>query len=199
MPDFWTEFDQGFQGHLCVRGDHPVCPHFVGIGGGFNPRRLRPEFGASLCRCSCHAGCPVTGRRLAVPFKVWRESCSCPGAEHERQRVADAGLEPPDFGELREQAERRRQARREAFEAVRRAADGKSKAEIQNLYAAELRARGLRVPGQEVLAAVADRIKGNPLPSFKIAGKGLAQMGKATIRTVRLFRDITRPPAGEQQ
>jgi hypothetical protein len=28
---------------------------------------------------------------------------------------------------------------------VRRAADGKNKAEIQDLYAAELRARGLRV------------------------------------------------------
>ena len=82
---------------------------------------------------------------------------------------------------------------------MRRAADGKSKAEIQDLYAAELRARGLRVPGQEVLAAVADRIKGNPLPSFKLAGEGLAQMGKATIRAVRLFRDITRPPAGDQQ
>jgi hypothetical protein len=76
---------------LCVRGDHLACPHFVAMGGGFNPRRLRPEFGASLCRC------PVTGRRLAVPFKVRRESCSCPGAEHERQRLADAGLEPPDF------------------------------------------------------------------------------------------------------
>jgi hypothetical protein len=146
MPDFWTEFDQGFQGHLCVRGDHPACPHFAGMGSGFNPRRLRPE-----------------------------------------------------FGELREQAERRGQARREAFETVRRAADGKSKAEIEDLYAAELRARGLRVPGQEVLAAVADRIKGNPLPSVKLAGKGLAQLGKATIGVVRLFRDITRPPTGEQQ
>jgi hypothetical protein len=194
MPDFWTEFDQGFQGHLCVRGDHPACPHFVAMGGGFNPRRLRPEFGASLCRCSCHAGCPVTSRRLAVPFKVWRESCSCPGAEHERQRLADAGLEPPDFAELREQAEGRRRARREAFEAASRVAAGKSKTEIQDLYAAELRARGLQVPRQDVLAAVADRIKGNPLHSYKLAGEGLMQMGKATVRAARLFRDITRPP-----
>jgi hypothetical protein len=194
MPDFWTEFNQGFQGRLCQRGDHPACPHFVAMGGGFNPRRLRPEFGASLCRCSCHAGCPVTGRRLAVPFKVWRESCTCQGAEHERQRLADAGLEPPDFAELREQAERRRQARREAFQATSQAAAGMSKAQIQDFYAAELRARQLRVPREEVLAAVADRVMGNPLPSYKIAGEGLLQMSKATIRVARLFRDITRPP-----
>jgi hypothetical protein len=194
MHDFWTEFDQGFQGPLCARGEHEACPHFVAMGGGFNPRRLRPEFGASLCRCSCHAGCPVTSRRLAVPFKVWRESCTCPGAEQEKQRLTDDGLEPPDFAELREQAERKRLARREAFEAARAAAAGKSKAEIQDLYVAELRARGLRVPRPEVLAAVAERINGNPLPGYKVAGEGLMQMGKAWVGVARMFRDITKPP-----
>ena len=177
-----------------MRGEHPACPHFVAMGGGFNPRRLRPEFGASLCRCSCHAGCPVAGRRLAVPFKEWRDSCSCPGAEQERQRRADAGAEPPDFAELREQAERRQLARREAFQAASRAAAGKSDAEIQDLYAAELRARGLRVPGPEVLAAVADRIKGNPLPSYRLAGEGLMKVGKSWVGVARMLRDITKPP-----
>jgi hypothetical protein len=132
---------------------------------------------------------------MAVPFTVWRGSCTCPGAEHERQRLADAGLEPPDFRELREQAERRSQARRDAFQAVRQVAAGKSKAEIQDLYAAELSARGLRVPREEVLAAIADRIRGNPLPAYKLAGKSLVQLGRATAGLAQLLRDITRPPA----
>jgi hypothetical protein len=195
MPDFWTEFDQSHQGHLCTRGDHDSCPHFVAMGGGINPRRLRPEFGAALCRCACHAGCRVAGRRLAVPYKVWRESCSCPGSERERQRLTEARLEPPDLGELREQAERQSRARREAFQMASRAAAGKSKAEIQDLYADELRARGLRVPRDEVLAAVADRINGNPLPSYKLAGQVLVKMGKNVAAVARLFRDVTRPPA----
>ncbi len=194
MPDFWTEFDQSHQGPSCMRGAHQACPHFVAMGGGFNPRRMRLEFGAALCRCSCDAGCPVTGTRMAVPFKLWRESCNCPGAEQERQRMNDAGIEPPDFGELRAEAERRSRARREAFQSARRASAGKSKAEVQDLYAAELRARGLRIPREEVLAAAADRIRGNPLPSYKLAGEGLVHMGKATVKMARLFRDITKPP-----
>lgn len=194
MPDFWTEFDQSHQGRQCERGDHQACPHFVAFGGGINPRRLRLEFGAALCRCPCHAGCPVTDRRLAVPFKVWRESCSCPGAERERQRLEEAGLEPPDFAELRSQAAQRSQARREAFEAASRAAAGKSKAEIEDLYAAELRARGLRPPRQEILSAIADRIMGNPLPAYKVAAEGLLQMGKAAVGIARQFRNATRPP-----
>ena len=181
MPDFWTEFDQGFQGRSCEQGDHEACPHFVAMGGGFNPRRLRPEFGASLCRCPCHSGCPIASSRLAVPFKTWKQSCSCRGAEQGKRRLAAAGMEPPDFpdfAEFREQAEQRRQARRDAFEAARRAAAGKSTAEIQDLYAAELRARGLPVPRAEILAALAERINGNPLPSYKVAGRGLSKWAK---------------------
>jgi hypothetical protein len=194
MPDFWTEFDQSHQGPSCMRSAHQACPHFVAIGGGFNPRRLRPEFGAALCRCSCHAGCPVAGSRMAVPVKLWRESCDCPGADEKRQRLNAAGIEPPDFGEIRAEAERRSGARREAFQAARLASAGKSTTEIQDLYAAELRARGLRIPREEVLAAAADRIRGNPLPSYKLAGEGLVQMSKATVKIARLFRDITKPP-----
>ena len=75
-----------------------------------------------------------------------------------------------------------------------RAAAGKSKAEIQDRYADELRGRGLRVPRDEVLVAVADRINGNPLPSYKLAGQVLVTMGKNVAAVARLFRDVTRPP-----
>jgi hypothetical protein len=129
------------------------------------------------------------------PFKLWRESCDCPGAEEKRQRLNDAGIEPPDFGEIRAEAERRSRARREALRAARLASAGKSITEIQDLYVAELRARGLRIQRAEVPAAGADRIRGNPLPSYKLAGEGLVQLGKATVKIARLFRDITKPPA----
>ena len=45
------------------------------------------------------------------------------------------------------------------------------------MYVAELRARGLKVPGDPVLEAVADRITGNPLPAIRLAGESLARMG----------------------
>ena len=36
----------------CSRGVHGDCPHLMsGFGGGFNPRRLRLEFGGLLCQC----------------------------------------------------------------------------------------------------------------------------------------------------
>ena len=93
MPDFWTEFDQSHQGPACMRGNHELCSHFVAMGGALNPRRLRLEFGAALCRCSCHADCPVTSKRLAIPCKEWRTQCRCPGA-----------LPPDGSGDHREQA-----------------------------------------------------------------------------------------------
>jgi hypothetical protein len=194
MHDFWTEFDQGHQGPACLRGKHEMCPHFVAMGGGLNRRRLRLEFGAALCRCSCHARCPLAGNRGAVPFKQWRESCTCPGAEQMREHMAEVG-EPPDWAEIRERAQRRSQSRREAFHATRREAAGRSRAEIRDIYVAELRARSVDPPSEEVLAAIVERIKGNPLPSYKIAGEALVQVGTAVVGIARLFRDIQRPPS----
>jgi len=75
--------------------------------------------------------------------------------------------------------------RREAYRATSRAAAGKSTAEIEELYSAELRARGLWVPRHEVLAAVAEGIKGHPLPSRRLAGLGIVRMGQTMVRMVR--------------
>jgi len=68
-----------------------------GFGGGFNPRRLRLEFGGLLCQCDCHSSCPVVGNRGSVSIPVWRELCTCPGAEAERARHDQAGTSYPDF------------------------------------------------------------------------------------------------------
>jgi hypothetical protein len=161
------------------------------MGGGFNPRRLRPEFGAGLCPCACHSTCPVTitTNRLTVPMKTWHTSCTCPGAEQKRQRLAGDGFEIRDFGEMREDAQRLARARKEAYEAARARAAGKSREEIREIYLAERGARGLKVPSDRVLDAVVERIvSGNPLPAARIASEGLVHMGKSLYEISKLFR-----------
>jgi hypothetical protein len=163
----------------CRRAAHVDCPHFHGFGGGFNPRRLRLEFGQQLCKCSCHASCPVRyePRRLTVSKKAWYTSCTCPGAEVARQRLDDAGIEVRDFDEVMEEKRRRRIAGREAVEATRARAAGRSREEIREIYIAERRAKNLKVPEERVLDAVVEYITtGNRLPAIRVlfeTGKGI--------------------------
>jgi hypothetical protein len=181
-------------GSACARGGHGECPHFFGLDGGWL-NLLRPQLDdAVLCQCSCHSGCPLRGtRRWSVPFKVWLNSCACPGADWVRQRFAEVG-EPPSFDEVRERVERDSTARKEAFEAVRRAAAGKSRDEIRDLYVAELRARGLEPPTEAFLAATVEHIAGNPVPTMRLVAHGMAGLGKGAVALARLLRDINRPP-----
>jgi hypothetical protein len=190
LPDRWAEFDEFLRSRACVREAHRDCAHILAAGGGFNPRRLRLEFGAGLCKCSCHSSCPVTitTKRLTVPAKTWYTSCICPGAEQERQRLDEAGIEFPDFAELREKAKHRSRARQEAYEAARARAAGKRREEIRDIYVSELNARGLKVPAEPILDAVVERIAGNPLPGIRLMGESLAQIGKALYDLSRLFR-----------
>lgn len=191
MSDLWAEIRESLRSRACARQAHGDCPHFASMGGGFNPRRLRLELGAGLCPCSCHSSCQATPaeRRMTVPFKVWRESCTCPGAAAERHRLDEADIsDPPDFGEMREEARRRSRARSEAFEATRARAAGRDREEIRAMYVAELRARGLKIPADPVLDAVVDRITGNPLPAVRLAGESLVRMGKAFYDLSRHFR-----------
>lgn len=51
--------------------------------------------------------------------------------------------------------------------------------QIREMYVAELRARGLEIPTDPVLDAVADRLTRNPLPAVRLARESLARMGKA--------------------
>src|SRR5271154_6667834 len=152
MSDRRADFGRG-RSPACTRNAHDDCAHAEGAGGGFNPRRLRLEFGAGLCPCECHSSCPVAieGNRLTVPPKAWRESCTCPGAEAERRRLDEAGLEFRDFAEVRGEARQRSRARKEAFESARARATGKDRDEIREIYLAELNARGLKVPGEDAL------------------------------------------------
>jgi hypothetical protein len=59
------------------------------------------------------------------------------------------------------ESQQRRAARREAFEATRAASTRKNRAEIRVIYMAELRARGLTIPSDLVLDAIADAVARN--------------------------------------
>lgn len=190
MGDRWAEFGQVGKSPACSREVHGDCAHLFTMGGGFNPRRLRLEFGGGLCPCSCHSSCPVSisGKRMTVPLRTWRESCTCPAAEQARRRLDDDGVDFSDFDEMWQDAQRRSRARKEAFQAARARAAGKSRDEIREIYVAELNARGLTKPSAAVLDAVVDRISGNPLPTARLAVEGLVQLGKGLRELARLFR-----------
>lgn len=194
MPDSPPERDQIPRTMACARDGHRECPHFFGMGGGWR-NLLRLEFDAGLCQCSCHNACPLGGTsRRSVPFKVWLDSCACPGADRARQRFAEVG-EPPSFDAVHERQERDSTARKEAFQAARRAAAGKSRDEIRDLYVAELRSRGLEPPTEPFLAATVEHIAGNPVPAARLVAHGIARLGKGAVGLARLLRDISRPPS----
>jgi hypothetical protein len=84
-------------------------------------------------------------------------------------------------------SQRDSQSRREAFRAVRAKAAGYSRAEIRDLYEAELRSRGLPIPSPDILDAQVDAITRNYVPLDRLMGKSLTDFGK-------LLRGIFRPP-----
>jgi hypothetical protein len=190
VSDRGAEFGHLDKSPACARAEHGGCAHVAAPGGGFNPRRVRLEAGFGLCPCSCHSSCPValSGKRMTVPFKTWLESCTCPGAEQERRRIADDGVDLRDFDERWQERRRRSGAYREAFQAARGRAAGQGRDEIREIYLAELNARGLGRPSDAVLAAIVDRISGNPLPAVRIAAESLVQVGKGIHALSRIIR-----------
>jgi hypothetical protein len=189
MPEPWADFKEVFRTRDCADGTHAECSHFFGMGGGFNLRRLRPEFGVRLCTCSCHSSCPVmiTGKRLSVPVKTWYESCTCPGAEQARRSMDEAGIEIPDHDAIR----RNGRARKAAFDAARARASGKDRDDVRDIYVEELRARDLSVPAEPVLDGIAESITGSHLDHVRLLGKALSEMGKGLYDIYRLHRQTT--------
>jgi hypothetical protein len=187
--DHWTQFHETLRTPDCTRGHHQDCPHMWGLGGGgINPRRLRPEFGADLCRCSCHSSCPVTitTRRMTVPLKAWYESCSCPGADQARRSQDDAGINP-DFRAQWEEAQDRSRVRKEAFAATKARAAGLNREQVRQAYLEELHARNLKIPPDPVLKVAVDSIMGNPLPAARLLGQHFTAMGKEIHNLIKLF------------
>lgn len=71
-----------------------------------------------LCKCDCHANCPLSARKDAVPEADWSTACTCAAAEAERERLAKGRAASA------ERRERTRAAMREVdLEGGRSAAD----------------------------------------------------------------------------
>lgn len=104
-----------------------------------------------------------------------------------RQSMAEAGVGLPESGGLWQEAMRQSRLQREAVRAAQARARGRSREEVRDIYVAELRARGLRVPGEAAVDAAVDAITGSRLHAACVAGKSLAGPGKALYRMSRLF------------
>ena len=162
----------------CADETHQACGHVSAAIPGARPRR---EATILLCRCACHEACPLARRKLdGVPVTVWRQRCTCPGAEQARTTQRDPCELLPGFEEFREtlerEAQQRSEASKDALQAARTAAPGKTRDEIRELFAAELRARGLKVPPDRLLEVAVDMITGEPRT-------GLGKLWRTVLRT----------------
>ena len=119
-----------------------------------------------LCRCSCHAACPLAGR-VPVPLTVWQQVCPCPGGQRQRVWKEDPDEPWPGFREEQERDQRKRQedwaARQQAFQVAAAAAAGKPRGQLRDLYVNELRARGQEVPPGPDLNVELALLGGHPL------------------------------------
>jgi hypothetical protein len=124
-------------------GLHEDCAHVsLGMRRPMLPHRL--ESTVCLCRCTCHAMCPLADR-MPVSLTVWQQLCKCEGGEPYRTWKEDPDEPSPGFKEYREESQResreRSEARRQARQAARDAVAGKNRDEMRDAYIAELRAR----------------------------------------------------------
>jgi hypothetical protein len=149
----------------CAGGKHGECGHVrLSFRQYLPPDRLQSTI--VLCRCPCHAACPVTGWRR-VPLTAWQELCACPGEKPQRAWKEDADNPWPGAREEWERQDAtqrdRKQAREQAFEAAREAAAGKSRDQVRQIYLDELRARGQDPPPVALLEAQTDALVGRPI------------------------------------
>jgi hypothetical protein len=199
-------FEDGPGGPLwsrpCLAQRHVECGHYASFGYGlWDGGRLS----LAVCRCDCHSTCLLTGRGPFVSRAIWDGLCTCPGAELAADALDQAQRDAPDFGDFarrsRERWEKsasardpmqRREAKREAFEATRAASPGRSRAQIREIYVAELHARGLTEPSGLVLDATADAIARNR-DKFTVlySARVLAELGRELRK---LFSDPSRGP-----
>lgn len=139
------------QSPSCLEGSHEECGHWRGHRTALNLRRLRREGSATLCGCGCHSSCPVTNEENTVGDRAWRQSCTCPGAEAIRGIREQLETPPFDLSDFRAgwvTYREESQSRREAFKAAQAGAAGMDRERLKDLYEAEVRSRGLTLPGR---------------------------------------------------
>lgn len=170
---FDPRFDADAVSSACRGGEHQGCGHVcTGMRRPLSAGRL--ESIVILCRCECHASCPLAGR-AHVSLIAWQQLCACPGGERYRAWKEDMKEPWPGAGEAWEKTRRetvlRRFARREAFRAAEAAAHGKTRAQVRDLYIAELRARDQEIPSGQFLEMQLDILTGHWLRALWKTGK----------------------------
>jgi hypothetical protein len=147
----------------CAGGEHQQCGHVrFGVRGFLSADRLQSTI--ALCGCECHAFCTLAGRE-PVPLAVWQQLCPCPGGARHRACKEDprepwAGAQEA-WEKSRRKSVLRRSARREAFRAAQTAAQGKTRAQVLDIYSAELRARDQELPLEPFLDIDLDLLTGH--------------------------------------
>jgi hypothetical protein len=158
--------ERALQGQACLEGMHEECGHWRGSGSARNPRRLRRERFAILCGCDCHSSCLVTNEKNIVGDLAWRQSCTCPAAVAVRRMLDEAVILPfgvRDFAEKWAESRHEFKSRREAFKAAQASTAGQDREQLKDLYVAELRSRGRKIPGGDALdAAIAAHMDSYP-------------------------------------
>lgn len=148
--------------------------------------------GADLCRCPCHASCPVSGPDRA-DLGHWWDACTCPGsdgqrAESRRQWNQDR---PPTMSDLEERKRRRDAELSRARAAVQPRAAGLPASAIRQLLIDQLRSQGSGVPPEDLLDFEVMRIQ-HPLPPLPPPGTGLFASARALASAYRQHRFVAR-------
>jgi hypothetical protein len=169
LSDVGIGVDPLGRSRACAGDAHRGCGHATVAVRAPVPDH-RSESGVALCRCPCHAACPLAGQP-PVPLTVWQQWCACAGVGRQRAWEQDRGEPWPAIRQSGETGRRERRARhrarKQAFRAARDAAPGKSREEVRHLYIAELRARGQGVPPGPILDADLDLMTGHPWRGFR--------------------------------
>ena len=173
--------ERALPGQDCLEGMHEECGHWLGSGSVRNPRRLRRERFAILCGCDCHSSCLVTDEKNTAGDLGWRQSCTCPGAEAVR-RMLDEVVGLPfgvrDFAEMWAESRHEFKSRREAFKAAQASAVGQDREQLKDVYVAELRSRGRKIPGDDVLdVAIAAHMDSYPT-GVRFVWREVVSLGK---------------------
>jgi hypothetical protein len=163
------------------------------MGGGLDATRKSLGFGLVLCECSCHAACSLAGQST-VSWKDWNESCSCPGADRQREEQTRRGDHPPDFRETLHATRQNRLQRRQAIDAVRSRSTGKSPEEIRQLIMDEFRARNLTMPSDQVMDVFVHSamLPDSPLGAVRMISRAVGALAGDMRQIVQLFRDTGR-------
>lgn len=166
----------------CANEVHARCPHLMGL-------RLT---GADLCRCPCHASCPVSGPD-AADLGHWWDACTCPGSDPQRAEGRRTWNQdrPPTMSEL-EQRKRKRDAElSRAMAAVQPRATGLPASAVRQLLIDQLRSQGSDVPPEDLLDFEVMRIQ-HPLPPLPSPGAGLFASARALASAYRQHRSVAR-------